>query len=602
MNRENCKAIVTDKLQVFNINLTTFAARKGKNRVAKNDMETEPNMLLLFAKMLGALALLVFGMKYMSESLQKLAGSQLRHTIAAMTGNRVTAILTGTLVTVAVQSSSATTVLTVSFVSAGLLTLAQAISVIMGANIGTTLTAWIMSAGVSFSISDLVWPAFVVGILLIYSKSRRSVGDFLFGAAFMLLSLGMLSSTGKEMDLANNAAMVSFFAGFDSASYLTVLLFLAIGTVLTCILQSSAAVMAITILLCSSGVMPLYLGVALVMGENIGTTLTANLAAVKAGVQARRAAFAHLFFNVFGVLWVLVVFFPFVDLACSIVGLDAANAGDPTKISFALAMFHTCFNVLNTLILVWFVPQIERFVCMVIKDSPADEAAEGQVRLHYIEGGLVTTPEIAVLQAQREVAAYGEHSREMFGHVVTLLNTPAGKEFDAAFDAIVAEEDHSDHVELAIADFLAQVGDRHLSDETKGKVRTMLRQIGEVESVGDACNNLARTIKRFRSAGEKFTEQQTSEVQEMMSLVDKALAQMNIVLDRYNRRDPGIKESLRLENEINALRDRLRSENLEAVNEHRVSYTVGTAFNDLVCECEKLGDYVINVAQARYGK
>ena len=299
----------------------------------------------IFFKLLGSLALLIFGMKMMSEALQKMAGPSLRHVLARMTANRFSGILTGALVTCAVQSSSATTVMTVSFVSAGLLTLAQAISVIMGANIGTTLTAWIMSLGYNVDLSNVVFPAFLVGMTLIYKKRHRVVGDFLFGLAFLFWSLVMLSGVGKSMDLEHNPDVVAFFSSFDTGSYLTILIFLAVGTLITCIVQSSAAVMAITILLCSTGVLPIYLGIALVMGENIGTTATANLAALGAGLEARRAALAHLVFNVFGVCWVLCVFYPFVDMVCKLVGYNPAMSGQTALLPIVLSLFHTfcCF-------------------------------------------------------------------------------------------------------------------------------------------------------------------------------------------------------------------------------------------------------------------
>ena len=324
----------------------------------KEMMETTHDYLFISLKLLGALGLLIFGMKMMSEALQKLAGPQLRHVLAKMTTNRLTGMLTGTMVTCAVQSSSATTVMTVSFVSAGLLTLAQAISVIMGANIGTTLTAWIMSLGYNVDLTNVVFPAFFFGMVLIYRKRHRYVGDFLFGIAFMFLSLVMLSTAGKEMDLEHNETVVNFFASFDTGSHLTILAFLAIGTLITCIVQSSAAVMAITILLCSTGVLPIYLGIALVMGENIGTTATANLAALGAGTQARRAALAHLLFNVFGVIWVLCVFYPFVNMVCSLVGYNPAATDQTAQLPVVLAMFHTCFNVTNTALLIGLIPQM----------------------------------------------------------------------------------------------------------------------------------------------------------------------------------------------------------------------------------------------------
>ena len=369
---------------------------------------------MITLQLLGSLGLLIYGMRIMSEALQKMAGPQLRHILAKMTTNRLTGMLTGTLVTCAVQSSSATTVMTVSFVSAGLLTLAQAISVIMGANIGTTLTAWIMSLGYNVDLTNVVYPSFMLGIMLIYKKQHRYAGDFLFGTAFMFLSLVMLSASGKAMDLEHNEAVISFFASFDTSSHLTILAFLAIGTIITCIVQSSAAVMAITILLCSTGVLPIYLGIALVMGENIGTTATANLVALGANTQARRAALAHLLFNVFGVVWVLVAFYPFVDMVCSIVGYDPSFGGQTTKLPVVLAMFHTCFNIINTAILIWLVPQMEHAVCWLLPEKQETKDKD-EFRLQYIQSNLVQTPEIAVLQAQKETSAFGERVGRMFG-------------------------------------------------------------------------------------------------------------------------------------------------------------------------------------------
>ena len=565
----------------------------------------EQNFAFLLVKMLGSLALLVFGMKYMSEALQKLTGPQLRNTLSAMTGNRFTGILTGMLVTVAVQSSAATTVMTVSFVNAQLLSLAQAISVIMGANIGTTLSAWIMSAGFSFNLSDLVWPVFLIGIVLIYSKRRHIVGEFLFGVAFLFFALGMLSITGKEMDLAHNAWLTGFFGSFDPSSYLTILTFLLIGTILTIIAQSSAAIMAITMVLCTSGVLPIHLGIALVMGENIGTTVTANVAALTGNVMARRAAMAHLLFNVFGVTWVLIVFFPFVDMVCSLVHVDPHSSTiDPARLSFVLATFHSCFNVINTLVLVWCIPLIERAVCWIIKDkeqAPEQTAEEPTMQLQYINGGIMSTPEIAVLQAQREVQSFGTEIQDMFNRVRLLMVTDSNENFDKGFKAIEDEEDNTDRREYAIAEFLAQVSLEHLSDETKEKVRIMMRQIGEIESIGDGCYNLARTMKRFREKGKHMDEHKNKAINMMMELVDKALSQMNVVL-RDRDEVVNIKLSLRLENEINALRTELKSRNAGEVDNHTTTYDQATAFTDLVCECERIGDYIINVVQAKLGK
>ena len=562
-------------------------------------METTQDYVFVSIKLLGALGLLIFGMRMMSEALQKMAGPQLRHILGKMTTNRLTGMLTGTFVTCAVQSSSATTVMTVSFVSAGLLTLAQAISVIMGANIGTTLTAWIMSLGYNVDLTNFVFPAFFFGMVLIYRKQHRYVGDFLFGIAFMFLSLVMLSSAGKEMDLEHNEAVVRFFASFDISSHLTILAFLAIGTLITCIVQSSAAVMAITILLCSTGVLPIYLGIALVMGENIGTTATANLAALGAGTEARRAALAHLLFNVFGVTWVLCVFYPFVNLVCRIVGYDPTTAGQTELLPVVLAMFHTCFNVTNTALLIGLVPQMEKVVCWLLPKR--EEPKQEELHLQYIQSNLIQTPEIAVLQAQKETAQFGLRVQKMFSMVCQLFEESNEKTFAELYSKIENQENLTDQIEIEIARYLEEVSNDHLSDETKVKIRRMMREISELESIGDACYKLARTISRRQESGMVFTEQQTTHLKEMMHLCDDALIQMNTVMHGH-RSNHDIRETFRIENEINQMRQQLKADNIRAVNNHEYDYALGTAYTDLINECEKLGDYVVNVVQARFGK
>ena len=553
---------------------------------------------MIALKLLGALGLLIYGMKTMSDALQKMAGPQLRHILGRMTTNRLTGMLTGTFVTCAVQSSSATTVMTVSFVSAGLLTLGQAISVIMGANIGTTLTAWIMSLGYNVDLTNVVFPAFFFGMVLIYKKRHRFVGDFLFGIAFMFLSLVMLSAAGKEMDLEHNAVVVDFFASFDTGSYLTILAFLAIGTIITCIMQSSAAVMAITILLCSTGVLPIYLGIALVMGENIGTTATANLAALGANIQARRAALAHLLFNVFGVVWVLCVFYPFVDMVCRLVGYNPVVGGQATLLPVVLAMFHTCFNVTNTAILIGFVPQLERVVCWLLPDRGEQQLEE--FHLQYIEGGLMQTPEISVLQAQKETGHFAKRVQQMFAMVRQLLDEHDDEQFQKLYQQIAHQEDITDKTEIEIARYLEHVSDNHLSDITKQKVRQMMREISELESVGDACYKLARTLDHRRESGKTFTPVINERLQTMMSLTDDALTQMNIVMSGH-RAEHDIRDTYRIENDINQMRKRLLAENVRAVNDRDYDYATGTLYSDMVRECEKLGDYVVNVVQARMG-
>ncbi|MBQ7986954.1 MAG: Na/Pi cotransporter family protein [Bacteroidaceae bacterium] len=560
-----------------------------------------PDYLTIGMKLLGALGLLIYGMRMMSEALQKMAGPQLRHILTRMTTNRLTGMLTGTLVTCAVQSSSATTVMTVSFVSAGLLTLGQAISVIMGANIGTTLTAWIMSLGYNVDLTSFVFPAFFVGMLLIYKKKQRFLGDFLFGIAFMFLSLVMLSTAGKELDLEHNEEVVSFFGSFDTGSYWTILIFLAIGTVITCIVQSSAAVMAITILLCSTGVLPIYLGIALVMGENIGTTATANLAALGAGIPARRAALAHLLFNVIGVTWVLCIFYPFVNVVCNLVGYNPALGGQVSLLPVVLAMFHTCFNVTNTLLLIGFIPQIERIVCWLLPER--EQPQMEQFRLRYIQANIVQTPEISVLQAQKETALLGQRVQQMFTLVRQLVDETDDKHFGDLYKQITHQEEITDQAEYEIARFLEDVSSDHLSDITKKKVRQIMREIGELESIGDACYNMARTLNRRNEfdSSPTLTRDLKTKLDTMMQRTDDALTQMNTVMTGHTR-EHDINDSYRIEEDINQMRNRLKAESIAAVNDQQYDYVVGTMFSDLVGECEKLGDYVINVVQARFGK
>ena len=573
----------------------------------------------ILIKLLGSLALLMFGMKGMSEALQKMAGPQLRHVLGAMTTNRFTGMLTGTLVTASVQSSTATTVMTVSFVNAGLLTLAQAISVIMGANIGTTLTAWIMSAGMSFDISNVSYVGFFLGIILIYMKKHRYIGDFLFGLGLLLLGLTTLRLTGSEMDLGHNEAVLNVFASFDPTSFVTTLVFLLLGGILTFCVQSSAAVMAITMILCSSGALPIYQGIALVMGENIGTTVTSNLAALSANTQARRAALAHMFFNVFGVLWILFVFRPFIDMVCGWVGYDVTMDKDSVsnddfmansaKLTFVLAAFHTTFNVVNTFILIWFIPQIERFVCWVIKPKKVDE--EEDFRLHFITAGFMKTPELSVLEAQKEIQSFSDRMQRMFGMVqelLTLSSSATAKEakaqagdFNKLYSRIEKYEGISDNMELEIAKYLDSVSDAHLSDDTKGKIRAMLREISELESIGDACYNMARTINRkYNAKQDHFTDKQYDHIHQMMGLTDQSLTQMNNLMGgRKEAYD--VNRTFNIEHEINNYRNQLKAQNIVDINNHEYTYAVGTIYMDLINECEKLGDYVVNVVEARMG-
>lgn len=551
-------------------------------------------------KIIGSLALLIYGMKVMSEALQKMAGSQLRHILGTMTKNRFTGLITGMFVTASVQSSTATTVMTVSFVNAGLLTLAQAISVIMGANIGTTFTAWIMTLGFSFNMANVVFPVFFIALLLIYRKKHRYVGDFLFGVAFMFFAISTLGATGKEMDLSHNQSVIEFFSSFDKDSYLTIFAFLGLGTILTFCMQSSAALMAITMVLCSSGVLPIYMGIALVLGENIGTTITSNIAAMGANTQARRAAMAHLSFNVFGVLWVLCIFYPFIDMVCGFVGVDPHSGHiDASRLSVVLAAFHTTFNVCNTAVLIWFIPQMEKLVCTIIKPNAMKD--EDDFRLRYIgDNTLMATPELSVLEARKEIQSFAERIQRMFSMVRELLGVKNENDFVKLFTRIEKYEGISDNMEIEIANYLDKVSDSHLSDETKAKIRAMLREISEIESIGDSCYNIARTLNRKLRGKEDFTEQQYDHLHQMFELTDDSLTQMNVMLSsrRYNL---DVNRSFNIENEINNYRTQLKSQNINDVNNHLYTYAIGTMYMDIVSECEKLADYVINVVEARMG-
>lgn len=565
--------------------------------------------IYLFLKLLGCLALLMYGMKMMSESLQKLSGGHLRNIMGTMTKNRFTGLLTGVFVTAAVQSSTATTVMTVSFVNAGLLSLAQAISVIMGANIGTTVTAWIMSVfGFQINMSSVVFPLFALAIVMIFQKkaSGKSFGEFIFGFSFMFLGLATLRENAIAMNLPANESVVNFFTNTGQWGFLTTLLYLLVGSILTMCVQSSAAIMAITLILCSSGVLPIYQGIALVMGENIGTTVTSNIAALSASTNARRAALAHMVFNVFGVIWVLIVFKPFINAVCNFVGFDpnfvpqtdADIADAQVKITYALSAFHTAFNLCNVLILIWFIKPIEKFVCRIIKHKEEDE--EG--KLKFISGGLLSTAELSIFEAQKEISLFSARTNKMFNFIPTLLfDTKNDEDFSKLFARIEKYEQISDHMEIEIANYLNKVTEGRLSPETKTRIRYMLREVGELESIGDSCYNLARTINQKRTKNEHFTDIQKEHIHYMFELCNRALAHMQKVLDD-NQGLVDTHESLNIENEINNYRTQLKEANINDINEHMYNYQAGIQYMDIISECEKLGDYVINVVEAHIHK
>ncbi len=548
-----------------------------------------------FLKLLGSLALFLYGMKIMSEGLQKFAGERLRKILTAMTTNRVTGVLTGVLITALVQSSSATTVMVVSFVNAGLLTLSQSIGVIMGANIGTTVTAWIISAlGFKVDVAAFALPLLAFGIPLIFSQksNRKSVGEFIFGFSFLFMGLSFLKNNAP--DLNQNPDMLAFVQNYTDMGFVSILLFVLIGTVLTIVVQASAATMAITLIMCANGWISFELGAALVLGENIGTTITANLAALTGNTQARRAALAHLAFNVFGVLWVLCLFVPFTEGVSRFVENVLGFNNPSVAVPFKLSAFHTAFNICNVLILVRFVPFIERTVCALIPTKEQDE----EYRLRFISGGMLSTAELSILQASKEIHQFAERTHRMFGMVRDLLHTEKGDEFNRIFSRVEKYENISDSMELEIANYLNKVSEGRLSSESKLQIRGMLREVTEIESIGDSCYNLARTINRKRQSNEDFAQKQYDHIHFMMELTDEALTQMIKVVERTEHNALDANKSYNLENEINNYRNQLKNQNIVDVNNKEYSYQMGVYYMDIIAECEKLSDYVLNVVEA----
>ena len=554
-------------------------------------MDTIINLLSL----LGSLGLFLYGMKIMSEGLEKFAGSKLRAILAAMTGNRFMGVLTGVLITAIIQSSSATTVMVVSFVNAGLMTLAQSIGVIMGANIGTTVTAWIISAiGFKMNIAAFAIPLLAVGMPLIFSKtsSRKSIGEFIFGFSFLFMGLVFLQQAATSLDIGGIAA--NMLAEIHSDSFFTILLFVLVGAVVTMIVQASAATMAITLMLFDMHIpgFGFEQAAALAMGQNIGTTITAFMASLAANTQARRAALAHMFFNVFGVVVVLLVFYP----ACNLVDWFCTDVmGTGGNDMYKLSTFHTAFNLLNTLLLIWFVPQIENLVCRVLPQKEQDE----EYRLRFISAGLLSTAELSILEAKKEINNFAERCYKMFGLVVDIMNVTKDDDFTKQFSRIEKYENITDNMEVEIANYLHKVSEGRLSDESKGRIQRMMRQIDELESIGDSLYNLARTLNRRRkNVKEPFTTEQLEHLHSMMVLVDSAMTEMVKMVAHPDAQGLSYTKSQNIENEINNYRSHLKGQNLTDVTNGAYSYQLGVYYTDFVNECEKLGDYIINVVQA----
>ena len=548
-----------------------------------------------FLKLIGSLGLFLYGMKIMSEGLQKVAGDRLRSILTAMTTNRVTGVLTGVLITALIQSSSATTVMVVSFVNAGLLTLAESISVIMGANIGTTVTAWIISIfGFKVDMAAFALPLLAIALPLIFSgkSNRKSIGEFIFGFSFLFMGLSYLKANAPDLNA--NPEMLAFVQNYTDMGFFSILLFLFIGTILTMIVQASAATMAITLIMCANGWISLELGAALVLGENIGTTITANLAELTDNTQAKRAALAHIVFNVFGVIWVLIIFHPFMELVNWVVDTFFQSNNPEVAISYKLSAFHSIFNICNVCILIWGVKLIERTVCALIHPKEEDE----EPRLRFITGGMLSTAELSILQARKEIHLFAERTHRMFGMVQDLMHTEKDDDFNKLFSRVEKYENISDNMELEIANYLNQVSEGRLSSESKLQIRAMLREVTEIESIGDSCYNLARTINRKRQTNQDFTEKQYEHIHFMMKLTDDALAQMIVVVEKPEHQSIDINKSFNIENEINNYRNQLKNQNILDVNNKEYDYQMGVYYMDIIAECEKLGDYVVNVVEA----
>lgn len=550
-----------------------------------------------FLKLVGSLGMFLYGMKIMGEALQRVSGDKMRSILSAMTANRFLGVLTGFMVTAVIQSSSATTVMVVSFVNAGLISLTESIGVIMGANIGTTVTGWMISLlGFKVSISDYVLPLVGIGLPLVFSKvtRNRAIGEIMIGFALLFMGLDFLKASVPDIN--SNPEILEFLKNYTQWGYGSILLFLLFGTLLTVIVQSSSATMALTFVMCSQGWISFELAAAMVLGENIGTTITANLAATVGNLSAKRAAMAHLVFNVLGVCWMLIVFRPFVGMVDHIIVRN--NGASPflavASIPIALSLFHTLFNIFNTFLFVWFVPQIKKIVVFLI---PQKESEEEEFHLKYITTGLLSTPELSLLQARRETQYFAKHTLKMFSFVEKLIDEKSDKKFHKLFAKIQKYEDVSDNVEVEIANYLGEVDLGKLSDFGRHRLRAMLKLVSDLESIGDSNYNLARTINRMRESKIVLPDKVRSKLDLMFRLVEKSLEEMKSNLEK-DEKMVVLANAKQIEDEINQYRTQLKTEHLEYLRKGVYNYETGIVFNDLFSECEKLADYVINVSEA----
>ena len=579
--------------------------------------------ILNVLSVLGGLAMFLYGMALMSEGLQKSAGDRLRAFMAKMTSNAFKRVLTGTVVTCLVQSSSATTIMVVSFVNAGLLTLGNAIGVIMGANIGTTLTAWITSLGFSVNIALFAVPMMAFGFLLHSSKkaSLKNVGQFLMGFAVMYVGLTFMKDCSNEILGQYQTGMMNFFGSINGFGFGSILLFLIAGAVLTIVLQASSATMAITMLLAASGLIDFKLAVAMVLGENIGTTITANIAAAVANTSAKRAARAHTIFNIIGVIWVLCLFGPIVKLICVIMeGLDFYNpmeasrqlalvAQSGTEIAselmdtyknsllYGIAMLHTLFNVTNTLILIWFTPLIEKAVVWLVKEPKGETE---KYRLKYISGGPLHTAELSLQEAKLELIHFAEICRNGFCYVRDAINEQDKEKFDDLNDKLIKYEEITDRIEYEIATYLNEVSKNEISQEATEIVKAMYKIIGEMESLGDSGESIGRILKRKEAHGKVFDKTILDRLNKMIELIMKAYDVMIENLKNENLRD--ISNALNCEYNINECRNHLREEHIVNIESDSYNYLTGVYYMDVLAELEKIGDFLINISQAVVGK
>ncbi len=549
-----------------------------------------------FLQLLGALALFLYGMKMMSEALQKVAGSRMRSILSVMTSNRFLGLLTGFLVTTIIQSSSATTVMVVSFVNAGLITLGESIGVIMGANIGTTVTGWIISLlGFKIEISVYALPAIGIGMPLLFSKksTRRSIGELILGIALLFMGLDFLKNSVP--DISSSPQVFEFLKDYTDRGYASILIFLAVGTVLTIVIQSSSATMALTLVMCSQGWIPYEMAVAMVLGENIGTTVTANIAAAVGNISARRAAMVHLVFNLMGVIWLLIFFYPFVGMISRLVVHYGGHSPyeDVTSVPFALAAFHTVFNLTNSFVFIWFTKVIEKLVMIIL---PAHESEDEEFHLRFITTGMLSTAELSLIQAKKEIQFYAKHTKKMFGFVRKLMSEDSDSKFTKLYAKIERYERISDNVEVEIANYLTKVNHGKLSDSGRRSARAMLKLIGEIESIDDSNFTLARIVNRMRESKVQFDTPSLEKIFLMFNMVDEALAVMreNLETDGY----VDLSKAREYETQINRYRDQLKLERFEDIRNGKYTYEEGVFFTDMVQECERMGDYIINVAEA----